>query len=411
MTTATLRSDLRSLLLRDIWRNVALVLGAVQVQILAWARYLLGGEPLGGWWVLGLSSVAMLANAFLVPLIRSAGRGGGGRRLAARLYMNVGIGTLLIGIAVGGSWMFLYPAGSLVALLGAPNAGDLFFRTTSGVLVAAVALSFVWGATIGQWGYGRSFTKINVPGLHVSHRGLRILQLSDLHIGNGLEDRRLDDLVAQVNGLSPDLIAITGDIFDNDPSFVDAGARGLARLEARLGVFVVLGNHDAYTGLEKVADALAQHAPHFELLRGRIARVPGEGPLYLAGVDDPGRDWTARDLQMSEIETLAAARPKDGPTILLVHRPEVFHQVARLGYPLMLAGHTHGGQIALPMFGGRVNPARVVSSYTRGVYRIGDSTLYVNRGAGMAGPRIRFGCSREIAIIELSDEDGNEDAA
>ncbi len=402
MTTATLRSGLRELLLRDIWRNVALVLGAVQVQILAWADYLIGGEALGGWWVLGLSCIAMPANAFLVPLIRSAGRGAGVRRMAARLYMNVGVGTLLIGIAVGASWLFLYPAGYVVTLLATPGAGEVFFRVSSAAVVITVALSFVWGATIGQWGYRRTLTRIEVPGLDASHRGLRIAQLSDLHIGNGLEDDRLAELVAQVNASEPDIIAITGDIFDNDPAYVDAGARGLAGLVAPLGVYVVLGNHDAYTGVERVADALALHAPHFELLRGRIARVPGDAPLYVAGVDDPAYNWTARDVQIQEVEELAEKRADDGPTILLVHRPEAFHQAARLGFPLTLAGHTHGGQIALPMFGGRVNPARVVSSYTRGVYRRGESTLYVNRGAGMAGPRIRFNCSREIAIIELT---------
>ena len=401
LTTGSLRSGWRSLLLRDVWRNVALLLGVVQVQILSWALHLTAGEGLRGFVVLGLSGIAMIVNALLVPLIRNAGRGTGLRRMAARLYMNVGIGTLLVGIAVGASWLLLYPLGGLLALLLTPGAGDVFFRASSGVLVLAVAASFLWGATIGQWGYGRTSTKVAVPGLDPSLAGLRIVQLSDLHIGNGLEGQRLADAVAEVNALSPDLIAITGDIFDNDPRFVDAGARVLAGLRARLGVYVVLGNHDAYTGLELVAGALGEHAPHFELLRGRIARVDTEAPLYIAGVDDPGRDWTARDLRVGAVEVLAKQRASDGPTILLVHRPEVFHQAARLGFPLMLAGHTHGGQIALPLFGGQINPALVVSAYTRGLYRLEDSTLYVNRGIGMAGPRIRFGCSREIATIEL----------
>jgi hypothetical protein len=227
------------------------------------------------------------------------------------------------------------------------------------------------------------------------------VQISDLHVGNGLEDDRLSALVDRINELEPDVVAITGDIFDNDPSFVPDGTRRLGGLRARLGVFAVLGNHDTYTGAELVAEALAANAPGIRLLRGEYARLPLDPPVYLAGVDDPGRDWTARDLQVASLERLAAKRPDDGPVLLLVHRPEVFHQATRLGFPVVLTGHTHGGQIALPLPGGHINPARMVTSFTRGLFRSGDSVMYVNRGVGMAGPRIRFNCRREIATIEL----------
>ena len=84
---------------------------------------------------------------------------------------------------------------------------------------------------------------------------------------------------------------------------------------------------------------------------------------------------------------MAAVRPADGPSLLLVHRPEVFEQATRLGFPLVLAGHTHGGQLALPTPGGRYNLARLVTPLTRGLYRAGASVLYVNRGLGVGGPR------------------------
>ena len=93
-----------------------------------------------------------------------------------------------------------------------------------------------------------------------------------------------------------------------------------------------------------------------------------------------------------------------GPTLLLVHRPEAFAQAARLGFPLVLAGHTHGGQLALPGTGGQVNLARVVTNLTRGVYRSEASTLYVNRGLGVGGPALRVQCAREIALIELASQ-------
>jgi hypothetical protein len=163
----------------------------------------------------------------------------------------------------------------------------------------------------------------------------------------------------------------------------------------------VLGNHDVYTGTELVVASLGAHAPGLRLLRNERVRLPVAAPLYLAGVEDPGRDWTARALELPALAVLGGAHPVDGPTVLLVHRPEAFPQAARLGFPLVLAGHTHGGQIALPTPRGRLNPARFITRFVRGVYRENGSVLYVNRGAGFAGPALRFNCPREIATIEL----------
>jgi predicted MPP superfamily phosphohydrolase len=403
LTQSNLRERLRNALLSDIWRSLALVLGAVQVQILHWALVVARGEGLGVGTMLLLSLAAMFGNVLLMPLIRVAGRAKGVRRLAARGYMNLGIATLLMGLSVLVSWLFVWPVALGAGwLLDAQTLASDGFRLTSGTLVSSVALMFVWGVSGGQAFFAHTRVVVELPGLDESRRGLEIVQLTDLHIGNGLEGDRLSALVEKVNALEPDLIAITGDIFDFDPAFVPDGAKRLSELRARLGVYAVLGNHDTYTGSELVADELGQYAPGVRLLREEIVALPGDSPLYIAGVDDPGRDWTARDVQIASLERLARSVPSDGPTILLVHRPEVFHQAARLGFPLTLAGHTHGGQISLPLPGGRINPARIVSAFTRGLYRQGDSVLYVNRGVGMAGPRIRFNCRREIATVELA---------
>ena len=180
------------------------------------------------------------------------------------------------------------------------------------------------------------------------------------------------------------------------------GACRLGSLRARHGVYAILGYHDIYTGAELVADGLRERAPGLRLLRDEIVRLPVAAPLYLAGSEDPAGDWTARGVQLPSLARLAAERPEDGPTLLLVHRPELFHQAAELGFPLVLAGHTHGGQMALPTPNGRYNLARVMSPLTRGLYYRGASTLYVNRGLGVGGPALRIACSREIATIELS---------
>ena len=138
------------------------------------------------------------------------------------------------------------------------------------------------------------------------------------------------------------------------------------------------------------------------LLRDELVRLPVNAPLYLAGADDPGRDWASRGLDLPGVDQLADARPDDGPTLLLVHRPEVFPQAARHGFPLVLAGHTHGGQMALPTPRRQINLASLVTGYTRGLYRLGNSTLYVSRGVGVGGPPLRINCRREITTIELT---------
>jgi len=208
-------------------------------------------------------------------------------------------------------------------------------------------------------------------------------------------------MLEATNALDPDVIAITGDIFDFDPDCVEDGCRGLAALKARYGVYAILGNHDTYTGTDLVVSALQRLAPNVTLLRDEVVRLPLEQPLYIAGVEDPGRDWSARRLELEGLAVVAEARGDDGPTILLVHRPEAFTQAAKLGFPLVLAGHTHGGQLALPTPGGHYNLARVITRYTRGLFREGDTTLYVNRGLGVGGPALRVNCSREIATVEL----------
>jgi predicted MPP superfamily phosphohydrolase len=395
--------DLSSRLLGNLFTVLSLVLGGMQVLVGHWATVVVAGRE-GPGLALGLVLAAALvyANWRLLPVLRRARHSPGWPRRVARLYMSVGLGTLLLGCAVLLSWVGFLPISGLLAAAGvSPEASFTAFRVASAAIVGTMAALLLWGFTGGQARFERTHVRVALPGLPDDLRGLRIAQISDLHIGNGMEGSRLDRLVERVNALEADLVALTGDLFDFDPRHVEDGARRLAGLRARHGVYAVLGNHDGYTGLELVAESLARLAPGIVLLRGDLVRAPTGAPLYLAGLDDPVHRFTERNLQLPELDELGARRPEDGPTILLVHRPEAFPQAARLGFPLVLAGHTHGGQLALPTPGGRFNLAGLVTRYHRGLFRENGSVLYVNRGAGMAGPAIRINCAREIATIEL----------
>ena len=352
--------------------------------------------------LLGAVVLLVALNGLAFPVMRRFRRRADWRGWLARLYMNAGIATLLIGVLIAALWLlFLLPSG-LLGLAGAsPDLAFGVFRAASVGLVSLVALFLVWGFTGGQARVQHTHLRAGLPGLDPSLEGLRIVQISDLHIGNRLEGERLERMVARVNATDADVLVITGDIFDFDPSFVEDGVRVLSGLRARHGVYAILGNHDVYTGRDLVVDAFRRLAPGIRLLRDESVRLPLPAPLYLAGVEDPGRNWAARGVQLEAMERLAAERPHDGPSVLLMHRPESFEQAAALGFPLVLAGHTHGGQIALPTRHGQWNPARFVTPLTRGVFRKGATTMYVNRGLGVGGPALRFNCPREIATIEL----------
>jgi hypothetical protein len=397
------RSHLRQLLFANLMNTLGLLLGVMQVVVGHWVVVVLAGRP-GPGIALGLLLAALLvaANALALPTMRRARRGEGWPRLLAHAYMAMGLATLLLGFTIGITWLGFAPLALVGWLAGHGDLVFQVFRVASGVVVLSLAALLLWGFVFERRRIDHTHVRVELPGLAGELRGTRVVQISDLHIGNGLDGEALSRLVERVNALEGDLVALTGDLFDFEPRFVEDGARRLAALRARLGVYAVLGNHDTYTGSEAIARAFAKHAPHVQLLRGEIVRTPAELPLYVAGVDDPGRDWTGRDLELEELETLASLRPDDGPVLLLIHRPELFPQAARLGFPFVLAGHTHGGQLALPMPGGRWNLARLVTRFSRGLYRENGSVLYVNRGVGFAGPMLRINCAREIATIELA---------
>lgn len=399
-----MRSVLRRVVFENLLLSLGTLLGVMQVVVGHWVLVVFAGREMPPWpLALGAAAALVTANVAAIPAVRRAARRGGLVRAMSRAYVALGLGTLIVGSGIVAGWAGFFPLASLLGAVGVgPDAALSAFRVASAPVVAVLVFMVAWGFTGGQVRVDHTVQQIELAGLAPELRGLRIVQISDLHIGNAMEGHRLDRVVETVNGLEPDLVAITGDLFDYHPEFVPDGCIGLARLRARLGVFAVLGNHDWYAGFDCIAENMARHAPGVRLLRGDVVRLPTQSPLYVAGIDDPGRDWTAQGLDLPALEEVGRKRPDDGPTLLLVHRPEAFPQAARLGFPLVLAGHTHGGQIALPTPGGHWNPARMITRFYRGLYMEHRSVLYVNRGIGVAGPRIRFNCPREIATIELA---------
>ena len=274
-----------------------------------------------------------------------------------------------------------------------------FWLTNAGVAVVAGLLA--WGYTFGQRELVVSRHRIPIAGLPAELAGLRIAHLSDLHIGRHLDLRELEEHVRRVNALEPDLVCLTGDLVDH-PDTCAAAFPTLAGLRARHGVLVTLGNHDVYAGAETVTAAL-RRLTDFTVLRNDCARIgANRATLAVLGVDDLGLDWARGVPEHPALPPLARSVGEDEPFIVLSHRPDCFPQAARLGAALVLSGHTHGGQLGLPFGGSRIrNLAEFITAFPRGLYREGMAVLYVNRGLGFTGQRVRLFTSREIAVLEL----------
>jgi predicted MPP superfamily phosphohydrolase len=353
-----------------------------------------------------LGPVAFYAlNSWLTRRLRAGGRGA-----AVSLYVAFAFTSVFCGafVAVAELAWALARLGAIPAVhAGLVPMADVarWDRTFAAVVDAGIGVIgglLVYGYTVGRRALDVTSRRVAIPGLPAAFAGFRIVHVSDLHIGRFLGADELRRHVDRVNALDPDLICITGDLVDRAETCAN-GFPVLAGLRARHGVLVTLGNHDVYAGAEAVTAALLRHTP-FTVLRNAVTEIAIDGArLAVVGVDDLGRDWARGVLEHPALPPLARRVPDGAPFIVLSHRPDCFGQAAELGAHLVLSGHTHGGQLALPpLLGRRVrNLAEFITRYDRGVFRDGDATLVVSNGLGFTGQRIRLFTPREIGCIEL----------
>jgi predicted MPP superfamily phosphohydrolase len=246
------------------------------------------------------------------------------------------------------------------------------------------------------WRSGERFfvneERIWLDTLPTSFHGLRIVQISDIHHGLFLPKEWLSDAVRKANRLNPDIIALTGDYVTYSRRNIEPAAEILGRLRARYGVYAVLGNHDFRVDANAVTSALKRQ--HIDVLRNRHVslRFGGES-LYLAGVDDYGYG--------ADLRRALLGIPKETGRVLLAHNPRIIRLASRHDVSLVLSGHTHGGQVNLPLLGtvyGR-SPERL--RYKIGWDRMGATQIYVSRGIGTIVLPCRLRCPAEITHLEL----------
>jgi hypothetical protein len=246
--------------------------------------------------------------------------------------------------------------------------------------------------------------------IHVTHRpiylmrlppsfaGLRLVHLTDIHHGLYTRLSQVERVIALANGLEPDVVALTGDFVTSSSRYIAPVARALSRLRPRLGAFAVLGNHDHRVGADAMGRALERCG--ITVLRNRHVRVARNGDdLVVAGVDDV--DYHRHDLARA-LRGISTGRP----TILLSHNPAILPQAAACGVDLVLAGHTHGGQIDLPALRALARSPAVPLSFRRGWDQVGSTQIYVSRGIGTVVVPIRYRCPAEIPVLRLEPASG-----
>ena len=235
---------------------------------------------------------------------------------------------------------------------------------------------------------------VPLPGLAPDLDGLRILQLSDIHLSPFLSEAELARAIDIAAGLGPHVAVITGDLISSPGDPLDACIRQLARIRAEAGVFGCMGNHERYAHVEDTT-ARAAAAVGIRFLRGHAQRLRfGGAVLNLAGVDY--QTSTEPYLQKAGALVVPGAC-----NVLLSHNPGVFPVAAGQGWNLTFSGHTHGGQVTVEILDQSLNPARLFTPYVHGLYRLGASALYVTRGIGAIGFPARIGAPPEITLLRL----------
>jgi predicted MPP superfamily phosphohydrolase len=259
--------------------------------------------------------------------------------------------------------------------------------------LAALGVGTVYPMLEARW-CGLSRRLVALPKLPPSFRGMTVALLTDLHHGPFVPLAYIRHVVDLTNSLKPDLILLVGDYVSVNARYIAPAANEVRRLEAPLGRFAVLGNHDHW---ESTVESKAQlDRAGIELVDNRGSWLRrGSDRLRICGVGDL---WTDDQDLMSAL----GDADEDDAVILLSHNPDYAESVDDSRISLMLSGHTHGGQVIVPGLGAPFCPSKFGAKYLGGLVQGPACPVFVSRGVGTTGPPVRFLCRPEVALLTLT---------
>jgi uncharacterized protein len=305
-----------------------------------------------------------------------------------------------------------------------------FFRAATAAAGAAPFLTAMYGFAAERLNYQVRRIEIPIHNLPAALDGMKIVQISDIHLSGYMSRAQVRRAVDMANGLGADLAVVTGDLITGSGDSIADCVEEISRLRAPLGTWGCNGNHEIYARAEDEAAYLYSQAG-MKLLRQENAQLTFKGARFnLIGVDYQ-RERTPRGQRQQTLSLVEPLVRRDMPNILLSHNPNTFNRAAELGIELSLAGHTHGGQIQVEILDHRLSPARFITDYIAGLYQrplfapapseraasnaasrafspslfAANSApmahIYVNRGLGTVGAPVRLGVPPEISLIVL----------
>jgi uncharacterized protein len=306
-----------------------------------------------------------------------------------------------------------------------------FFRTATALAGAGPFLTAMYGFAAERLDYQVHRVEIPIPNLTAGLEGMKIVQISDIHLSSYMPRLQVRRAVNMANDLGADLALVTGDFITGAGDPIADCIEEVKGLRAPLGVWGCNGNHEIYARAEDTAQLLFAEAG-MKLLRSENAQLTFQGASFnLIGVDYQ-RERTNGGRKVQLLRNVGPLVRRDMPNILMSHNPNAFNRAAELGIELTLAGHTHGGQIQVEILDHRLSPARFITDYVAGLYQrpmfapapndrassAGSAfetshgslfpnrssalaSIYVNRGLGTVGAPVRLGVPPEITLLTL----------
>ena len=308
--------------------------------------------------------------------------------LYTQLLLPFVVGGAAVGILVG------WPFGASIAI--------------GRALAAAVLGTGMLVLLVGYLGSRRLVVRevqARVPSLPREFDGLRIAQISDLHVGPQTSRTFLASVAATVARSKPDVVAVTGDVVDDRAEDVPWYAAAFADLAAPLGVFLIPGNHDIYAGWDAVSRSLRQRTDATILVNEARLIERNGACLAIVGTGDPAAgirknpSAAAAAAAAPDVDGALSRVPAGTTVVAFAHNPALWPRLAERGVALTLSGHTHWGQFALPRFGWSL--ASPFLEHAMGGHRAGDALLYINPGTGYWGIPFRLGAFPEITLVTL----------
>jgi len=274
------------------------------------------------------------------------------------------------------------------------------FLSLSGLSVAGLAL---YAGEVARHELEITQRTIVIPGLPESFKGFRLVQVSDIHYKEFTEKSFVELVVHEVNGLKPDLVALTGDFVSYGPwakhrsiGWAYECGELLSRIQCPQR-YAVLGNHDCIVNEAAATDAISCHG--IPVLSNEAVPIERDGKrIWLAGITDALEGKVRPDFEKA---IPATASRDDERVILMAHEPDILPTVAKHDVDLMLSGHTHGGQVRIPLLPAMYLPP-LGEKYVEGHFQLGRTQLYVNRGIGAVTLPFRFNCPPEITVFTLA---------